>query len=59
MYKDMETDNNLKNDYVDSKYQEICAPQVDVFVYVTDNNTLRRRFCSDLLKLGFAIIDAF
>ena len=40
--------------------EEICAPQVDDFVYVTDNTYFKKEVCcSDLLKLDIAIINAF
>lgn len=29
--------NNKKNYHISSKYEEICAPQVEEFCYITDN----------------------
>ena len=28
-------------DYIDRKYEEICAPQVEEFCYITDNTYFR------------------
>lgn len=30
-------DVNKKHDKIGSKYEEICAPQVEEFCYITDN----------------------
>ena len=47
---------NKKNYYIASKYEEICAPQVEEFCYITDNTYFKEEVGPALLFLDDSCI---
>jgi hypothetical protein len=45
-------------DCLASKYEEICAPSVDEFCYITDNTYFKEEVCFPFISSGILLLDA-